>query len=214
MQMQLAENYYRNYEHMSTNDISNKYCGLNGREIAMSNNMIWRLHLDCTNERRGSRRQQQQRQQKMIVINHVIHTKTATQYQGEIWGHFVPMGEMAKQMLINASAGQAEKQSIFNVGMLYGGGTFWDKWQKPDERRVATVPSPKADGLEATMKVISLETGIKNFFVHWERAPAESMAYLNTVSTIRENDYFINAFPLEWNGCIYLDHVTHATPAK
>ena len=135
MQMQLAENYYRNYEHMSTNDISNKYCGLNGREIAMSNNMIWRLHLDCTNERRGSR-QQQRRQQKMIVINHVIHTKTATQYQGEIWGHFVPMGQMAKQLLINASADQAEKQSIFNVGMLYGGGTFWNEWQKTDKRRV------------------------------------------------------------------------------
>lgn len=212
LQMQLAENYYRNYEHMSTNDISNKYCGLNGREIAMSNNMIWRLHLDC--ERRESR-QQQQRQQKMIVVNHVIHTKTATQYQGEIWGHFVPMGQMAKQMLINASACHAKKQSIFNVGMIYGGGTFWDKWQKPEERRVATVPSPKeANGLEATMKVISLETGMKNFFVHWERAPVESMAYLNAVSTIRENDYFINAFPLEWNGCIYLDHVTHATPAK
>jgi len=213
MQMQLAENYYRNYEHMSTNDISNKYCGLNGREIAMSNNMIWRLHLDCTNESRGSR-QQQRRQQKMIVINHVIHTKTATQYQGEIWGYFVPMGQMAKQLLINASADQAEKQSIFNVGMLYGGGTFWNEWQKPDERRVATVPSRKADGLEATMKVISVETGMKNFFVHWERAPAESMAYLKTVSAIRENDYFINAFPLEWNGCIYLDHVTHATSAK
>ena len=214
MQMQLAENYYRNYEHMSKNDISNRYTGLNGREIAMSNNMIWRLHLDCTNERRGSHRQQQQRQQKMIVINHVIHTKTAAQYQDEIWGHFVPMGQMAKQMLSNASAGQAEKQSIFNVGMIYGGGTFWNKWQKPDERRVATVPSRKVDGLETTLKVISVETGMKNFFVHWERAPAESMAYLKTVTTIRENDYFINAFPLEWNGCIYLDHVTHATPAK
>ena len=210
--MQLAENCYRNYEHMSTNDISNKYTGLNGREIAMLNNLVWRLHLDCTNERRGSRRQQQQ--QKMIVINHIIHTKTATQYQDEIWGHFVPMGEMAKQILCNASAGQAEKQSIFNVGMLYGGGTFWDMWQTPDERRVATVPSPKVDGLETTLKVISVETGMKNFFVNWERAPAESMAYLKTVSTIRENDYFINAFPLEWNGCIYLDHVTHATPAK
>jgi len=126
--MQLAENYYRNYEHMSTDDITKKFEGLNGREIAMANNILWRLNLDCSNERSRSE------QKKMIVINHAIHTKTATQYQDEIWGHFVPMGQMVKQMLDAKSAKEGNKQTVFNIGMIYGGGTFWDKWQRPNER--------------------------------------------------------------------------------
>eukprot|EP00984_Skeletonema_dohrnii_P025445 scaffold14604_cov80-Skeletonema_dohrnii-CCMP3373.AAC.3 len=175
--MQLAENYYRNYEHMSTDDITKKYAGLNGREIAMANNILWRLKLDCSTVRSKNE------QKKMIVINHVIHTKTATQYQDEIWGHFVPMGQMVKQML-----------------------------DRPNERIVATIPPPKDDGLEATMKQVSEKSGIKNFFLHWETAPSDAFVYLHSVTTIRENDYFTRAFPLEWNGCIYLDHVKHATP--
>jgi len=204
--MQLAENYYRNYEHMSTDDITKKFEGLNGREIAMANNILWRLNLDCSNERSRSE------QKKMIVINHAIHTKTATQYQDEIWGHFVPMGQMVKQMLDAKSAKEGNKQTVFNIGMIYGGGTFWDKWQRPNERIVAKIPPPNDDGLEATMKKVSEKSGIKNFFLHWETAPSDAFVYLQSVTTIRENDYFIRAFPLEWNGCIYLDHVTHATP--
>lgn len=187
---------------MSSDDITKKYAGLNGREIAMANNLIWRLNLDCSTRRE---------QTKMIVINHVIHTKTATQYQDEIWGHFVPMGQMVKQLLDAESAKEGNKQAMFNIGMVYGEGTFWDKWQRPNERVVATIPPPKDDGLEATMKEISEETGMKNFFIHWELAPSDAYVYLNSVTTIRENDYFIRAFPSEWNGCIYLDHVTHAT---
>ena len=139
----------------------------------------------------------------MIVINHAIHTKTATQYQDEIWGHFVPMGQMVKQMLDAKSAKEGNKQTVFNIGMIYyGGGTFWDKWQRPNERIVATVPPPNDDGLEATMKKVSEKSGIKNFFLHWETAPSDAFVYLQSVTTIRENDYFIRAFPLEWNGCI------------
>ncbi len=98
--MQLAENYYRNYEQMSTDDITKKYAGLNGREIAMSSNMMWRLNLDPCE------------QKKMVIINHVIHTKTATQYQDEIWGHFVPMGQMVKQMLDAKSVEEGNKQTV------------------------------------------------------------------------------------------------------
>lgn len=198
--MQLAENYYRNYEYMSTDDITKKCAGLNGREIAMSNNMMWRLNLDPREQKR------------MVVINHIIHTKTATQYQGEIWGHFVPMGQMVKQMLEAKCAVEGNTQTAFNIGMIYGGGTYWDKWQQPNERIVATVPPPKDDGLEATLKEVPEKAGMKNFFIRWETAPSDAFVYLHSLTTIREIDYFIRAFFLEWKGCIYLDNMTHATP--
>lgn len=202
--MQLAENYYRNYENMvlqSDSGIISKYCGLNGREIAMANNAIWYLHLLSS------------RQRKMVVVNHVIHTKTATQYQDEIWGHFVPMGQLLKQMLPSICNLTGDKHEMFNICMLYGGGTFWNKWQKPEERFVETSPPPQVDGIEVTMKQISEEANVPNFFLHWEFAPTEAWLYLNEVTSIRENDYYIRASPLEWNGCIYFDSVTHATPA-
>ena len=40
--MQLAENYYRNYDNMKKPE-SSKYIGLNGREIAMARNCLWAL---------------------------------------------------------------------------------------------------------------------------------------------------------------------------
>lgn len=159
----------------------------------MANNMMWRLNLDHRRDR------------KMVIINHVIHTKTATQYQDGVWGHFVPMGQQMKQML--------DKDALFSVVMVYGGGTFWNKWQKRQERFVDTTPLPKDDGLEVVMRQISREANLPNFFLHWERAPKEAWLFLNEVSTIRENDYFIKAYPLEWNACVYLDEVSHATPA-
>lgn len=203
--MQLAENYYRNYENMILNDSDagiSKYTGLNGREIAIGNNMLWRLSLD---------QKVDGKQRKMAVINHIIHTKTATQYQDPIWGHFVPMGQIMKQML--TSLDQEIPREIFDVGVVYGRGDFWNKWQKPAERFIDTSPAPREDGLEMAMKQISKEADMSNFFIHWELAPAEAWLYLNKVTTIRENDYYIRAYPLEWNCCVYLDEVSHATPA-
>ena len=52
-----------------------------------------------------------------------------------------------------------------------------------------------------------------NFFLNWEDAPTEALVYLNEVTTIHENDFFIKAYPLEWNCCIYLDRVSNATLA-
>lgn len=45
-----------------------KYSGLDGREIAMANNLVWRLNLE-ERENVAAR--------KMIVINHIIHTKVS-----------------------------------------------------------------------------------------------------------------------------------------
>ena len=198
--MQLAENYYRNYESMLQSDRGacvSKYSGLDGREIAMANTIMWRL------------RQHMTQKAKMIVINHVIHTKTATQYQDGVWGHFVPMGQQVKQLL----ADDSESSTMFNIGMIYGSGTFWNKWQKPQERYIDTCPPPRDDGLELVMQQISEETNMPNFFLHWELAPRGAWMFMNKVTTIRENDYFIKACPSEWNACIYMDRVTHATPA-
>ena len=146
----------------------------------------------------------------MIVINHIIHTKTATQYQDEIWGLLSPMGQLVKQML---TSDESKKKAIYNIGLVYGSASFWDKWQKPQERFIDNSPPPKDDGLENAMKEISKKANMPNFFLHWEMAPSEAWMYLNEVTTIRENDYFVRAYPLEWNGCIYLDKVSHATPA-
>ncbi|KAL7534673.1 hypothetical protein ACHAWF_004911 [Thalassiosira exigua] len=200
--MQLAGNYYINYENMLLSDSGvgvSKYSGLDGREIAMAHNIIWRLKLgDRGTEKRDTKR-------KMVVINHVIHTKTATQYQGKLWGHVTPMGQLL------ASNDHVDK--LFGVGMLYGSGTFWNKWQTPQERFVDASPSSRDDGLEVVMKQISKEANLPNFFLHWERAPQEARAFLEAEASIRENEYYIHARPLEWNGCIYLDKVSPATPA-
>ena len=209
--MQLAENYYRNYENMMLSDSGtgiSKFSGLDGREIAMANNMMWRFNLeDDDGQEKGHMTNSNKK--KMVVINHIIHTKTATQYQDGVWGHFVPMGQLMKQML---ESEQNERGAMFNIGMLFGKGTFWNKWQRPQERFVDTSPEPKEDGLEVVMKEISKRAKTPNFFLHWELAPKEAWLFLGEATSIRENDYFIKAYPLEWNAAIYLDKVSHATP--
>ena len=211
-QMQLAENYYRNYENMMLSDSGSgisKYSGLDGREIAMANNMIWRLNLN-RGVRTVSPETTSHARKKMVVINHIIHTKTATQYQDGVWGHFVPMGQIMKQLL---TSNDDQEKLMFNVGLVYGSGTFWNKWQNQEERFIDTSPLPKDNGLESVMGQISEQAKLPNFFLHWELAPKEAWLYLNEVTTIRENDCFIKAYPLEWNGCIFLNEVSPATPA-
>ena len=207
--MQLAENYYRNYENMLLSDtkagVVSRFSGLDGREIAMANNAMWALTFGRGEQ--GETATNRDGEQKMVVINHIIHTKTSTQYQGSTWGHLVPMGQLMKQML------NSRGEAMFNICMLYGGGTFWNGWQTPRERFVDTAPPPSQDGLESVMKDISVISGVPDFFLHWELAPKEAWPYLNEVVLVRENDYSIRASPSEWNGCIYLDRVSHATPA-
>jgi len=138
--MQLAENYYRNYLNMKHPENS-KYVGLNGREIAMSRNLSWVLEYRAD--------------AKVILIDHVIHTKTATQAQEGIWGIFTPAGQLIKQYL---------KDDLFIIGMAYGGGKYWNEWQQPENRYISDIPPSLENGIEHTLAKIEL----KNFFLNWE----------------------------------------------
>ena len=190
---QMAENYYRNYDGMQ-NFSSSKHVGLNGREIAMYCNIRWIM--------------QQNPNAKCILINHIIHTKTETQYQGDIWNFFTPLGHMLRQLL---------GKDYYVLGIVYGGGTFWNNWQSErkkgsGQRAITGIPSPRDDGIEAILSCISSDTNKPNFFLNFDDAPASAWYWLNTLTSFRENDYFIKMKPIEWNGCIYLERVNAATP--
>lgn len=181
--MRMAENYYRNYGDRKAAE-PHRYAGLNGRELMMSHNVQWAL--------------KQRKDTKIILINHVIHTKTKSQKQDDVWGYFTPMAQIIKQNL---------GDDFFVIGLAYGGGKFWNKWQKPAERFVDTIQAAKTDGIETTMCAI----GNKPYFLHWEKAPSKAQAWLNQESTLRENDYYTLMEPIEWNACIYLNEVNPAT---
>ena len=63
---------------------------------------------------------QQRKETKIIWIDHVIHTKTKTQYQDDMWGFFTPAGHILKQHL---------GHDYFSIGMAYDQGTFWNNWK-------------------------------------------------------------------------------------
>ena len=183
--LQLADNYYTNARHRM-DPTTSQYVGLNGREIAMSRNIMWAM--------------QQRDDAKIILINHVIHTKTASQYQGGMWGNFTPMGQMLKQQL---------GDEMYVIGMAYGGGRFWHNWQKPAERRTAPIQDHKSDSLESTFKAI----GLPQFFVDFGSAPTAAQHWLSAPTDLRENGYHVQIMPNEWDGCLYIDQVNPATPA-
>ena len=95
--MQLAENYYSNILDIRTSKHP-KHSGLNGREIAMHQNMMWIL----------KNQERQSEKVKIIWINHVIHTKTETQYHDNTWRFFTPAGQMIRE-----SVGQ---ENMFIIG--------------------------------------------------------------------------------------------------
>lgn len=184
--MRMAENYYRNYEDAkdTINDHS-KYAGLNGREIAMAKNIQWILSTKTD--------------AKVIVINHVVHTKTESQYQGEMYGHFTPMGQLLKQQL---------KEDLFVIGMVYGGGHFWNNWQVPSKRFADTIPSPPNDHIEPVMQAIHAQ----DYYLNLENTPASTHSWFKENTMLRENDYEIKIRPSEWNACFYLNEVSPAEP--
>lgn len=186
--LQWAENFYRNYEDMK-NTKSGKYVGLNGREIALARNSLWVL--------------QQRKDAKVIWIDHVIHTKTRSQYQNELWGFLTPAGQILKQSLGN---------DFFVIGMCYGGGRFWNKWQQPPNMFVDSIPP--WDITRRSLEKSMSNCGNGNFFLNWSKAPQtfECQHWMQTVFSMRENDYFIQIEPREWDSCIYLDIVNPATP--
>merc|ERR1712130_640340 len=148
---------------------------------------------------------QQRKDAKVILINHVLHTKTKTQYQNEILGFFTPTGQILKQSL---------GDDFFVIGMTYGSGKFWNKWQRPSDRFIDSIPpwDNKKMSLEKSLN----KCGINNFFLHWAKAPSSSVSqyWMQKTFSMRENNYFLQIEPREWDSCIYLDIVGPATPAE
>ena len=147
--------------------------------------------------------QQPHKNAKMIWINHVIHTKTKTQFHDSTWGYFTPAGQMIRHSL---------GPNLYVLGMLYGGGKYWKNWQKVENRSIADIPESKPNGIERVM----LETELSNSFIPWikfaEPTSAASLEFLTTDTVMRENDYFIQIMPGEWNGVVFLPEVDPATP--
>jgi erythromycin esterase len=189
--MQLAENYYRNYMDRC-NPESSKFVGLNGRELAMHRNILWVM--------------KQRPSSKIIWINHVAHTKTATQYQGEMWGFLSPAGALIQESL---------GSDLFTIGLVYGGGEYWKDWQKGLEHRtVAPVPDPRENGLERTLgSLVKTSEAQQKLFIPWAKAPVGAWPWLQKDCSIRENDYFLKIKPSEWNACVYIDTISPSTPA-
>jgi erythromycin esterase-like protein len=189
--MQLAENYYRNFMDRC-NPEAGTFVGLNGRELAMHRNILWAM------EQRPS--------SKVIWINHVVHTKTATQYQDEVWGFLTPAGALLQESL---------GRDLYTVGLVYGGGEYWKDWQKGVEQRtVAPVPDPRKNGLELTLgSLVKTAEAQQKLFIPWDEAPVEAWPWLQSCCSIRENDYFLKIKPSEWNSCIYINKVSPSTLA-
>lgn len=186
--MRMAENYYRNYQDATdTVNSHSKYAGLNGREIAMAKNIQWALSY--------------KKEAKIIVVNHVVHTKTASQYQGEMYGNFTPMGQLLQQQL---------KDSLYVIGMVYGKGLFWNKWQVPNKRFVDTIPAPPIESMEHVMKAIAT----KNYYLNFKEVPSSTYSWFNANTMIKENDYEITIRPSEWDACFYLHEVHPAKPVE
>ena len=189
--MQLAENYYRNYDNMKRPETS-KYVGLNGREIAMARNALWILG--------------QRKDAKVIWIDHVIHTKTKSQLQDGVWGNFTPAGQLLKQALGN---------DYFSIGMAYKGGRFWNKWQTPSDRYVDDIPP--TDAKRPSFEESLARCGKNNFFLNFNAASTNSLEcsyWVQNIFSMRENDYFIQIEPREWDSCIFLGEANPATPVE
>lgn len=186
--MRMAEYYYRNYQHV-TDTTPNKvpiYLGANGREMAMAQNIKWILD--------------SKQAAKVLVINHVIHTKTASQYQGDFYQHFTPMGQLLQHHLGN---------DLFVMGMTYGQGQYWSRWQLPSRRKVDSIPPADSNGLEQVMAGIAPQ----NYYLNFKKAPLQTYNWLYQNTTIRENDYNITLQPAEWDACFYLHEVRPAVAA-
>ena len=89
--MQLAANYYENILDIQKSK-NPKFSGLNGREIAMHQNMMWIIQAMATQKGHCPKEKV-----KIIWINHVIHTKTETQFQDNTWRFLTPAGQMICQ---------------------------------------------------------------------------------------------------------------------
>lgn len=182
-----ASCYYQNI--MDRWGDKSKYVGLNGREIAMASNFEWVYDKDTT--------------AKIIIVSHVIHNKTKTQFQykafNNLYGDFTPMNQLIKRR---------HENEMYVIGLCYGKGFYWRNWQNIDSRKVDTIPSYSSNGLEETFSSVSKS----NHYTIFKDAPKYIEPWLNKELELRENDYSIILKPNEWDAVIYLDSVYGATP--
>ena len=148
----------------------------------------------------------QRKDAKIIWIDHIIHTKTKTQYQDDMWGFFTPAGQLLKQALGN---------DYFSIGTAYKRGKFWNKWQSPSERYVdECVPF---DTEKPSVENCLAQCGTNNFFLNWKDASSYSLEcgyWMKNTLSIRDDDSFYEIEPIEWDACIFLDEVNPATPVE
>lgn len=187
--MRWAEHYYRNHANITdtTTNRTPLFLGASGRELAMAKNIQWFLEY--------------QPNAKIIVINHVLHTKTATQHQGDFYQFFTPMGQILKQHL---------QEDLFVIGMTYGAGQYWKLWQVPSRRYLDTIPPVDSNGLEVVLQEIAPQ----NYYLPLKNPPLLTQQWLHQPTTIRENDYHITLQPSEWDACFYLPRVSPAEVGK
>ena len=181
--MGMADNYYQNY--IGQRNGTREYVGLNGREIAMADNIKWVL--------------EHRKDAKIILIDHVVHTKTETQHQEGIYGFFTPAGAILKQEL---------KDKLFVVGMTYGGGKFWNDWHNLESRFIDTIPQSSPNGIEKTMGKVASEP----YYIYWKDSSNRAKSWMNSIHEMRENNYSILIQPNEWDGCVYLPTVSPGSP--
>ena len=122
-----------------------------------------------------------------------------------MWGFFTPTAELIKQALGD--------DNFFSIGMTYGKGKFWNKWQNPDERFVdSCIPW---NTQKWTVEESLSKCGDHNFFLNWGMLPLSdftSQYWMNSNLSVRDDDTFYKIEPREWDACIYLDEVNPATP--
>ena len=101
--------------------------------------------------------------------------------------------------------------------MVYGGGKFWNKWQRgPKERFVDDIPPPMI-GSQMSLEKSLVKCQSDAFFLPWKNALDTSLEchyWMQYLFSMRENDYFIQIEPREWDACIFINNVSPAIPIK
>uniref|UniRef100_A0A7M5X334 Uncharacterized protein n=2 Tax=Clytia hemisphaerica TaxID=252671 RepID=A0A7M5X334_9CNID len=98
--------------------------------------------------------------------------------------------------------------------MVYGSGQFWNKWQRPAERFIDKIPEWDEKRVSFESEITKSLPGNGNYFIDFSAAPKnfKLQYFMSTPLSLRENDYYMQIEPQEWDGCIYLQIASPATP--
>ena len=99
--------------------------------------------------------------------------------------------------------------------MVNKGGKFWNKWQTPSERYVDDIPP--TDTKRLSFEKSLAQCGKNTFFLNFKDASTNSFEcsyWMQNTFSMRENDYFIQIEPREWDSCIFLGEANPATPVE